>query len=111
MNIEEYKQRAELIRDNDIYKVYDLSELENLSTSLTELYPKKSTTGHSHKDADEVYLFIDGEGTIEVGEQTFQIKAGDIILVPRGDFHRVHNQKEKKLSFWNVFEKYAGRGK
>lgn len=111
MNIEEYKQQAKLIRDNEIYKVYDLSELKNLSTSLTELYPQKSTTGHSHDNADEVYIFIDGEGMIEVGKQSFKVKGGDIILVPRGDFHKVHNQKEKNLVFLNVFEKYEGRGK
>lgn len=110
MNIEEYKQYAKLIRDNDIYKVYDLPELKNLSTSLTELYPLKSTTGHYH-DADEIYIFIEGEGTIEIGAQTSKITGGDIILVPGGDFHKVHNKKETIMRFWNVFEKYDGRGK
>ncbi|MEK7149474.1 MAG: cupin domain-containing protein [Patescibacteria group bacterium] len=111
MNIEEYKQRAKLIRDNEIYKVYDLSELDNLTVSLTELYPQKSTTGHSHDKADEVYIFIDGEGTIEVANQTMKVKGKDIILVPRGDFHKVHNKTEKNLNFWTIFEKYGGRGK
>lgn len=111
MNIEEYKKVANLLRDNEIYKVYDLSELKDLTLSLTELYPQKSTTGHSHDTSDEVYIFIGGEGMIEVGKQNFKIKGGDVILVPRGDFHKVHNQGKETLSFWTIFEKYEGRGK
>ncbi len=111
MDIREYKQRAKLIKDNETYKVYDLSELKHLNVSLTELEPKKSTAGHSHNDADEVYVFIDGEGVMEVGEKTLAVKAGDIVLVPAGDFHKVHNQGEKNLNFWAIFEKYEGRGK
>jgi mannose-6-phosphate isomerase-like protein (cupin superfamily) len=111
MNIEEYKQRAKLLKDNEIYKVYDLPELKNINVSLTELYPLKSTTGHSHDNADEVYVFIDGEGVMEVGGKTLKVKTGDVVLAPAGDFHKVYNQGEKILSFWAIFEKYEGRGK
>ncbi len=112
MDIKKYKQSANLIRDNEIYKVYDLSSLNHLTVSLTELYPQKATTGHSHDNADEVYIFIDGEGLMEVADRKLQVKAGDITLVPAGDFHKVYNNKgEKILSFWTIFEKYEGRGK
>ena len=111
VNIKEYKQSAKLIRDNELYKVYDLSSLNHLILCLTELYPQKATTGHSHNDADEVYVFIDGEGLIERAEQKISVKAGDVILVPAGDFHKVYNKGEKILSFWTIFEKYGGRGK
>jgi len=111
MDIREYKQLAKLLRDNETYKVYDLSDLQNLTLSLTELYPQKSTTGHAHKNADEVYVFIDGEGMMEIGQKTLNVKNGDVALVPRGDFHKVHNKGEKNLNFWTIFEKYGGRGK
>ncbi len=111
MDIKEYKQSAKLIRNNDVYKVYDLSELEHLTVSLTELYPQKATTGHSHAGADEVYVFIDSEGLMELAGRKFPVKAGNVILVPAGDFHKVYNQGEKTLSFWTIFEKYENRGK
>ena len=111
MDIRQYKKLANLIRDNEIYKVYDLSDLRDLNISLTELNPNKSTTGHSHEVTDEVYVFIDGDGFMEVGKQTLNVKSGDLVLVPRGDFHRVYNKTGKILSFWTVFEKYEGRGK
>ncbi len=111
MDIKEYKQLAKLIRDNETYKVYDLPELKDLDISLTELNPKKSTLGHSHAEADEVYLFIKGEGEMKLGAQTIKVKAGDVVPVKAGDFHRVHNKGEEILSFWAIFEKYEGRGK
>lgn len=111
MDISEYKQSANLIRDNEVYKVFDLASLKHLNVSLTELYPEKSTGGHSHDNADEVYIFIEGEGTIEIGDNIFPVKTGDLILVPSGNFHKVHNKGNKNLSFWAIFEKYEGRGK
>jgi len=111
MDIGKYKQLAKLIKDNEVYKVYDLPELEDLEISLTELNPHKSTIGHSHAAADEVYLFIKGEGTMENGSQSIDVRAGDVAPVKKGDFHRVHNKGEGILSFWAIFEKYEGRGK
>jgi len=111
MNIQEYKQSAKLLRDNEIYKVYDLSNLNHLTLSLTELYPQKATTGHSHTEADEVYIYIDGEGMMEVGEKKFAVRGGDVVLIPTGDFHKVYNQGDKNLNFWTIFEKYERRGK
>ncbi|MBI1838797.1 MAG: cupin domain-containing protein [Candidatus Colwellbacteria bacterium] len=89
MNIGEYKKLANLIRDNEIYKVYDLTVLENLNVSLTELYENKSTTGHSHKETEEVYLFIEGDGLMEIDSETFKVKGGELILVPKGSCHNV----------------------
>ncbi len=111
MDIEQYKQLAKLIKDNEVYKVYDLPELKDLEISLTELNPHESTIGHSHAEADEVYLFIKGQGIMENGSQNIDVKTGDVVPVKGGDFHRVHNKSEEILSFWAIFEKYGGRGK
>lgn len=110
MDIIEYKKLAKLIRNNELYKVYDLSLLRNLTLSLTELNSQKSTTGHFHEEADEVYVFIEGNGKIEINGKISIVKSGDIFLVPANDFHKVHNKSEKILSFWTIFEKYKGRG-
>lgn len=109
MDIREYKKISNLIRDNDIYKVYDLPTLQNLTLSLTELQTGKSTTGHSHIEADEVYIFVSGNGSIEIDKEHQKVKGGDVILIPRGKFHKVHNKGSEIFSFWSVFEKYGER--
>lgn len=111
MDIKQYKEQAELVRDNETYKVYDLTALKDLNLSLTELNPGKETAGHSHKEADEVYVFIDGKGRIEIGEERTSVKGGDVVAIPGGKFHKVFNEGEGILSFWSIFEKYEGRGR
>jgi mannose-6-phosphate isomerase-like protein (cupin superfamily) len=110
MDLEHYKREAELIRDNETYRVFDLDTLEDLNLSFTELKPGKSTTGHSHEEADEVYMFISGKGEMEIGEKKEKVKKGDVFLIPEGYFHRVRNNGWRTLKFWSVFEKYEGRG-
>lgn len=111
MEIREYKKQAKLIRDNEIYKVYDFYALKDLNLSLTELNSGKETSGHSHKEADEVYVFIDGKGRIEFEEEKIPVKGGDVVPIPGGKFHKVFNEGKGILSFWSIFEKYEGRGK
>jgi mannose-6-phosphate isomerase-like protein (cupin superfamily) len=109
MDIREYKKISNLIRDNNTYRVYDLPTLKNLTLSLTELKIGKSTTGHSHTDVDEVYIFISGVGSIDIDTDNQKVKDGDVILIPRGKFHKVHNEGSETFSFWTVFEKYGDR--
>jgi len=109
MDINEYKKKAGLIRDTSVYKVYDLPELDHLVLSRTELHAGQATSGHSHEEADEVYFFAEGTGQMEIGEEIRDCKSGDIFLVPRGKFHRVHNPGKSDLAFWAVFEKYGER--
>ncbi len=112
MNIEDYKRHktTQLIRSNSTYNVYDCKDLKNLSLSLTELHPKQYTGGHSHEEADEVYVFISGRGKIQIGKNFLSCREGDVFLIPRGDFHKVWNRGIKsKLKFWSIFEKYGER--
>ncbi len=100
----------ERIRSDDIYDVYDLKFINNATLSITEQHPGKKTRGHSHEKSKEVYLFLEGSGEIQVGDERFPVKKDDIVLVPAGKFHRVFNTGKTILRFLNVFENYE-RGK
>lgn len=43
---------------------------------------------HSHADADEMFLVIDGEFTMEFREHAVELKRGQMIVVPKGVDHR-----------------------
>ena len=109
MKIQEYKKFSELIRDTDVYKVFDYKGLLNLTLSFTELGSLKNTKGHSHSDADEIYFFVLGHGEIIVNGDRNDCEAGDVFIIPRGAFHKVANLGNEKLCFWSVFEKYGDR--
>jgi mannose-6-phosphate isomerase-like protein (cupin superfamily) len=97
---------GELIRSTDVYDVEDNTTLNNLTVSKTTLHPGKETKGHKHDDLDEVYLFIQGFGLMEVGDQTTLVTEGAIVLVPGGEFHRVYNDSSDDLIFIAVFQAY-----
>ncbi len=92
-----------LVADNERYTIYDL-HVNELTVSMTELKPMQETRGHSHMGASEVYFFVDGRGKMQIGMQEYSVKKGSVILVPRGEFHKVINLDKEKLSFVTVFE-------
>lgn len=57
----------------------------------TIIYPEGKTTGHSHKQHEEIYFVIQGRGRMIVGETEYDIKAGDALYVPFGVFHTTYN--------------------
>ena len=82
---------GEVVKDNETYLLKDNQTLKNLVLSSTNLHPKMSTRGHSHEGQEEVYYFVKGSGKMELDEETISVKAGDVVLIEDGVFHRVHS--------------------
>ena len=85
---------GKIVKKNETYTVIDNTSLQNLVVSKTILHPTKTTTGHKHPGQEEVYHFIHGYGKMKVGKSTFSVKAGDIVLIPDGYFHKVFNDSD-----------------
>ena len=111
ISVKEFPEKVKAIRDTDVYSVHDLSYLENLNVSMTVLHPDKSTSGHKHEKEEEVYFFVSGRGEMQLDQETFSVKEGDVILIKGNRFHRVFNRDNEDLIFLCVFQKYEGRGK
>ncbi|MFG1606105.1 cupin domain-containing protein [Actinoplanes sp. NPDC049265] len=43
---------------------------------------------HTHDDADEFFLVLDGELTIALRDRTVELRRGDVFTVPRGVEHK-----------------------
>lgn len=108
-SLDEFRSVGEVVKQDDVYTVLDVRELENLVVSLTTLHPGKETSGHSHGKADEVYFFVKGNGVMQRGEEKIAVKKDDIVLIPKGSFHKVFNETKADLVFLSVFEKYGER--
>ena len=79
-----------IVKQDDRYVVSDNVLLNHMVVSSTLLHPNKSTTGHRHEGQEEVYIFIQGSGEMEVGLDRYEVRAGDTVLIQDGKFHRVH---------------------
>ena len=92
-------------KQDERYVVKDNPFGNKLILSSTLLEPNKSTSGHFHNGQEEVYFFVKGQGEMELDDDKFKVKAGDIINIEDGVFHRVHNtSKTKQLYFVCVFD-------
>lgn len=94
---------GEVVKQDERYVVKDNTALKNLIVSSTRLNPNKSTTGHQHAGQEEVYMFIEGSGEMELGIERFPVHAGDTVLIEDGVFHRVH-AGDSELYFVCVFD-------
>ena len=81
---------GEIVKQDDRYVVKDNKQLKNLIVSSTRLNPNKSTSGHKHTGQEEVYLFVEGNGSMDLDDKTFNVSQGDTVLIQDGVFHRVH---------------------
>ena len=91
-------------QNNETYDVIDNTTLNNLVVSKTILHYEKETGGHNHSGQEEVYIFTNGKGSMVVGSKTYNVKIGDIVLIPDGDFHKVWNTEDEDLIFVCVFD-------
>lgn len=44
---------------------------------------------HFHKDADEIFYVIEGNGTAVLGKKSYHIEAGDFIFIPKNVDHKI----------------------
>lgn len=96
---------GQIVKDNDTYVLCDNTQLKNLILSSTNLKPGQHTRGHNHEGQEEVYFFVNGTGKMEIDDDTFDVREGDVVLIPDGAFHRVYNTSETDaLYFVCVFD-------
>lgn len=58
---------------------------------------------HTHKDQDDTFIVLEGTLTVQVGEDIYELEAGDVATAKPGTPHTYTNlDKEKKVRFLNI---------
>jgi quercetin dioxygenase-like cupin family protein len=60
-------------------------------TLIVEVGPDLGPPPHIHHLEEEQFYVLEGQLTYSVGDQTYQVKAGDFIHIPRGTVHSFKN--------------------
>ena len=67
-------------------------------TLIVDVGPEAGPPPHIHHLEEEQFYVLDGQLTYYVGDQTFEVSAGDFIHIPRGTVHSFRNgQKPSRL--------------
>jgi len=59
--------------------------------------PGQEHAAHAHAGQDKLYVVLEGEAEIQVGEDTQLVSAGGGAFAPSGVMHSVRNRGEKRL--------------
>jgi len=70
---------------------------ETLFTGLNCFEPGQEHAPHTHAGQDKLYVVLEGEAEIQVGDETQMISAGGGAFAPAGVTHSVRNRGEKRL--------------
>ena len=63
----------------------DAVGLQHLGLHVVRLAPGRDSTTFHYHDAEEEFLFVlEGRGIAEIGDETFEVGAGDFMGFPRG---------------------------
>ena len=70
----------------------------NCFCDLYCLQPGQSQKPHSHAGADKIYYVLEGEATIQVGDEEQVLGPGRIVLAPSDVVHGVRNASSQPVS-------------
>ena len=74
---------------SNVFKIeYDLFKLAKIEGEFI---------WHNHPETDEVFIVIEGSMVIEFEEETVELNAGEMYVVPKGVMHKPHASKECKI--------------
>jgi mannose-6-phosphate isomerase-like protein (cupin superfamily) len=78
---------------------------DSLSSSFLIIIPKEVKL-HYHADHTEQVIILSGEADMMLGEQKLHIKAGDVIIIPKGTKHSVIVTSTEPLKIISVQAPY-----
>ena len=80
---------------NDLWSPKVIAEMNDYQFKLAKI--KDDFIWHQHSDTDEVFIVIEGTINIEFEDETVQLDAGEMIVVPKGRKHRPFAKEEAKI--------------
>ena len=68
-----------------------------LSVAEATIAPGQTTHRHRHRQSEEVYYVVAGQGIIEVAARKTEVRAGEAVLIPAGAEHCAINTGAEPL--------------
>lgn len=75
----------------------DLTRGEHLFAGLNSFEPGQQHEPHAHCDRDKIYVVLEGQGEVSVGQETSRVGPGDMALAPAGVTHSMRNTGSARL--------------
>ena len=104
------EKRIRHLKGKDVFLMFDVSEgADKLIAGYTLFQPhQRSYPPHNHTDQEEIYIFTQGRGSMEVyaDEETKSfvrsVDEGDAVTIPILNYHPVFSQEEPLHFIWCI---------
>ena len=73
-----------------------LFETSDMHFNIYCIAPGQENPRHRHPNSDEILFFVEGTGECDVGEKTYPVSRGDLVLVPKDVPHSIRNKHESE---------------
>jgi len=80
---------------NDQWSPKVIEEMNDYQFKLVKI--ESDFTWHKHDDTDETFFVIEGKIGIEFEDETIELSAGEMIVVPKGKKHKPFAEEEAKI--------------
>ena len=80
----------------------DVTPSEALTVGIGRMPPGEALSRHRHRQA-EVYLVLEGCGSVEIGPEARPVEAGSAVFIPGDALHSLANTGASDLRFAYVF--------
>ena len=77
----------------------DSVKSKHLDYRISMYQPMAYVERHSHKVQEQVYHVLEGEGLMEIGDETRLVRKHDVIFLPPGVPHSINNTGMSDLVF------------
>lgn len=95
MNLKPINFQEKLSQFTDQWSPKIIARMNNYHFKLVKL--QGDFVWHAHDDTDEVFIVLDGEMSIEFREGKVDLKAGEMVVVPKDAEHKPIAEKECKV--------------
>jgi mannose-6-phosphate isomerase-like protein (cupin superfamily) len=76
---------------------------ENADHTVNLIQTRSAVPAHHHVEHDELVMILEGKGTFTIEGQNHEVKAGDILLIPRHAVHSYVHQGDGITAVVSVF--------
>tara|TARA_Y100000816_G_C26084294_1_gene571926 strand:- start:417 stop:779 length:363 start_codon:yes stop_codon:yes gene_type:complete len=80
---------------DDLWSPKIISQMNDYEFKLVKV--KDDFVWHKHEETDEVFIVIEGTLFIEFEEETAELNAGEMLVVPKGIKHRPYAKELTKI--------------
>ena len=80
-------------------------KLDELGVAPVCMAPGEESPGHSHTIVEEILIVRQGTGKFQIENDTHELCAGSVAVVPAGKFHAVCNTGSENLEGVTIFNK------